>query len=154
MRDDDDATRDAMRDAMDGGDGATTRDDGEHQEHGEGEREGCVEATRIDGEATRDREGEARRRRAKREGSIRDDAEKWIGRIGDGDAGGRWGGSRGFRRWEGRTRGRGWGGDDARARRLTKSAPIGARGFARSVSQTRGVAVVDPDGHSFQGSHG
>ena len=68
MRDDDDATRDAMRDAMDGGDGATTRDDGEHQEHGEGEREGCVEATRIDGEATRDREGEARGRRAKRGG--------------------------------------------------------------------------------------
>ena len=75
MRDDDDATRDAMRDAMDGGDGATTRDDGEHQEHGEGEREGCVEATRIDGEATRDREGEARGRRAKREGSIRDGGE-------------------------------------------------------------------------------
>ena len=63
MRDDDDATRDAMRDAMDGDDGATTRDDGEHQEHGEGEREGCVEARRIDGEATRDREDEARRRR-------------------------------------------------------------------------------------------
>ena len=63
MRDDDDATRDAMRDAMDGGDGATPRDDGEHQEHGEGEREGGVEARRIDGAATRDREDEARRRR-------------------------------------------------------------------------------------------
>ena len=83
MRDDDDATRDAMRDAMDGGDGATTRDDGEHQEHGEGEREGCVEARRIDGEATRDREDEARGRR----GGGRDRFEttrEWIGRIGDG----------------------------------------------------------------------
>jgi hypothetical protein len=64
-------------------DGATTRDDGEHQEHGEGEREGCVEARRIDGEATRDREDEARRRR----GGGRDRFEttrEWIGRIGDG----------------------------------------------------------------------
>ena len=74
MRDDDDATRDATRDAMDGGDGASN-DDGEHQEHGEGEREGCVEARRIEREATRDREGEARGRRAKREGSIRDGGE-------------------------------------------------------------------------------
>ena len=79
MRDDDDATRDATRDAMDGGD--PTRDDGEHQEHGEGEREGCVEARRIEREATRDREDEARGRR----GNGRDRFEttrEWIGRIG------------------------------------------------------------------------
>ena len=106
MRDDDDATRDAMRDAMDDGDGATTRDDGEHQEHGEGEREGCVEARRIEREATRDREDEARGRRGNGEGSIRDDAgvDRTDRRR---RAGGRWGGSRGFRRWEGRTRGEG-----------------------------------------------